>query len=224
MFIPKFEKQNNESRELESFHYFPTIIYTAKKPEFLKDAKEACRKAVNKKKKETSLDEIYPVYMTENLFQYEGMDKLNSYIAQTAWDILNEQGYDMNNFQTVFTEFWCQEYQKTADMRQHVHSYDSQIVGFYFVETPKDCSKVIFHDPRPGKVQISLPEANSTNATPASVMINFQPEEGMLIFTNSWLSHSFSRHYSNKPIRFIHFNLTVKEMPQTCLPAPAEVI
>jgi hypothetical protein len=83
----------------------------------------------------------------------------------------------------------------------------------------------MFHDPRGGKVQINLPEAEMTNATPASNIINFAPEPGMMIISNAWLPHSFGRHGSDKPLKFVHFNLSVRHVPaQTCTAPAAEVI
>jgi hypothetical protein len=62
-------------------------------------------------------------------------------------------------------------------------------------------------------------------ATPASKMINFTPKPGMMIFANSWLSHSFTRHAADKPIKFVHFNLTVIAQPQVCaVPPAAEIV
>ena len=215
-----------ENNQLQVFQYFPSLVYIIEKLEFLNDAKAACKKAVAKRKKDVKkLDEIYPVYMTDNLFEYKGMDKLSAYIAQTAWNILNEQGYAMNNFSTVFSEFWCQEHYKHSAMDQHIHGFGSQIIGFYFTETPKDCSRVVFHDPRPAKVQINLPEKDMAQATPASSMINFEPKPGMLMFTNAALAHSFTRHASSKPIQFIHFNLSIATAQQEAsCPSPVEVI
>lgn len=211
--------------QLQAFYYFPSGVYCIEKPEFLADAKAACKKSVAKQKKERKLDEIYPVYMTGNLFEYKGMDKLSEYIGQTAWNVLKEQGYAMENFNVKFSEFWCQEHYKHSAMDQHVHGFGSQIVGFYFVDSPENCSRVVFHDPRSAKVQINLPESDPSQAMPASNMINFEPKPGMLIFTNAWLAHSFTRHASTKPIQFIHFNLYVEQAQQapTCQ-APAEVI
>jgi len=216
---------SDATEQLQAFYYFPATVYCIEKSEFLKDAQAACKKAIAKQKKERKLDEIYPVYMTENLYDYEGMDKLSEYIAQSSWSILKEQGYAMENFTTQFSEFWCQEHYKHSAMDQHVHGYGSQIVGFYFTETPENCSKVLFHDPRSAKVQINLPESDPTQAMPASNIINFQPKPGLLMFTNAWLAHSFTRHAANKPIQFIHFNLYVQPNQQapTCV-APAEVI
>jgi uncharacterized protein (TIGR02466 family) len=222
-FILKGKILSEKNSQLNAFYYFPSAVYTIEKQEFLIDAKNACAKAIEKQKIERTLDEIYPVYMTENLYDYQGMDKLSEYIGQTAWNILKEQGYAMDSFNTIFTEFWCQEHHKHSSMEQHIHGFGSQIVGFYFVDVPENCSKAIFYDPRAGKVQINLPESDMTQATSASNMINFEPKEGMLMFTNAWLAHSFTKHASDSPIRFIHFNLTV----QQAMPIPeakAEIV
>jgi hypothetical protein len=61
-------------------------------------------------------------------------------------------------------------------------------------------------------------------ATPASKMINFTPKPGLMVFANSWLAHSFTRHAAELPIKFVHFNLTVIMAPQTACPMPAAEI
>jgi hypothetical protein len=55
-------------------------------------------------------------------------------------------------------------------------------------------------------------------------MINFTPKPGMLIFANSWLAHSFTRHAADLPIKFVHFNLSTISVPQACAIPQAEVI
>jgi hypothetical protein len=110
-------------------------------------------------------------------------------------------------------------------MDAHVHGLGSQIVGFYFLEAPEDCSKLVFHDPRAAKVQIDLPEQNMELVTPASKMVNLTPKAGMMVFANSWLAHSFTRHAAELPIKFVHFNLTVIQQPQVCaIPPAAEIV
>lgn len=212
------------NKDLQAFYYFPSAVYCIENTDFLQDAKAACEIAIEKQKKDQPLNEIYPVYMTGNLFDYDGMDKFAEYVGQTAWNILSEQGYKMDSYTTIFTEFWCQEHHKHSSMEQHIHGFGSQIVGFYFVDVPENCSKAIFYDPRAGKVQINLPESDMTEATAASNMINFEPKEGLLMFTNAWLAHSFTKHASDSPIRFIHFNLGVQAAPTQTTCKPAEVI
>jgi hypothetical protein len=74
----------------------------------------------------------------------------------------------------------------------------------------------VIHDPRPGKVIVSLPAEDDSKITAASPMVMFTPEPGVLILTNSWLPHSFTRNQSDKPMRFVHMNLSVaiQETPE----------
>jgi uncharacterized protein (TIGR02466 family) len=203
--------EEKSANQLQSFFYFPSSIYTIDKPEFLPIAKEVSANYLKKRKQDqTQLNEIYPVYMTEHFFNDSRMAEFSRFVAVTAWNILLEQGYQMKDFETFFTEMWCQEHHKHSAQEQHIHGAGVQMVGCYFLETPKDCSKVIFHDPKAAKVQISLPETNMAMPTFASNMLNFNPEPGKMVFFNSWLPHSFTRHASEQPLKFIHFNLGVK--------------
>ena len=211
---------------LQVAHHFPCPIYVIERPDFLDVVNAISDEELAKACKTQSLDEIYPVYMTDNYFSDPRMFNVTEFIGATAWNILNDQGYAMQNNAVSFTEMWTQEHHKHSAMDAHVHGYGSQIVGFYFLETPENCSRLVFHDPRAAKVQIDLPEQDISMATPASKMINFAPKPGMMIFANSWLAHSFTRHAADKPLKFVHFNLTVISQPQqTCvLPPAAEVV
>ena len=209
--------------QLQVAYHFPCPIYIIERPDFLEAVHTVSEEALDVQRKERDLNEIYPVYMTGSYFADPRVSAFTEFVGGTAWNILNEQGFAMGDKAVSFTEMWTQEHHKHSAMDAHVHGYGSQIVGFYFLETPEGGSNVVFHDPRAGKVQIDLPEQDMSAATPASKMINFTPKPGMMIFANSWLSHSFTRHAADLPIKFVHFNLTVIHQPQTC-PAPAEVI
>lgn len=202
--------------QINSFFYFPSGVYSMRKPRFLDVVQEVSEESLKKMHSLHPLDDIYPVYMSDNFFADPRLAEFTEFVAKTAGSILNSQGYVTENLAVFFTEMWTQEHYKHSLMEQHVHGQGVHMVGFYFLETPEGCSKALFHDPRPSKVQINLPEANMSEATYGSNMINFAPEPGMLILTNSWLPHSFSRHASDKPIKFVHFNLGV----QYIAPAP----
>ena len=211
--------------QLQVAYHFPCPIYLIERPDFLDAVKEVSDENLDTQRKTQELNEIYPVVMSGNYFADPRIEKFVQFVGATAWNILAEQGYAMQDKVVSFTEMWTQEHHKHSAMDQHVHGFGSQIVGFYFLETPENSSRVVFHDPRSGKVQIDLPEQDINMATPASKMINFEPKPGMMIFANSWLAHSFTRHASDKPIKFVHFNLTVIHQPQTCaIPPAAEVI
>jgi uncharacterized protein (TIGR02466 family) len=215
-----------QNTQLQVAFNFPCPIYLIERPDFLKSVKTVSEEALDKRKKEQALNEMYPLYMTENYFADSRVSEFTEFVGSTAWNILNEQGYAMQDRAVSFTEMWTQEHHKHSAMDAHVHGFGSQIVGFYFLETPQNCSRVVFHDPRAAKVQIDLPEQDVNIATPASKMINFEPKPGLMVFANSWLAHSFTRHAAELPIKFVHFNLSVIPAAQTNGSAkpPAEVI
>jgi hypothetical protein len=212
--------------QLQVAHHFPCPIYLIERPDFLEVVNTVSEEALADVKKVQPLNEIYPVYMTQSYFGDPRMVGFTEFVGATAWNILNEQGYAMQDKAVQFTEMWTQEHYKHSAMDAHVHGFGSQIIGFYFLETPEDGSRVVFHDPRAAKVQIDLPEQDMNMATPASKMINFTPKPGMMIFANSWLAHSFTRHAAELPIKFVHFNLAVIPMPQQAcnIPPAAEII
>jgi len=214
-----------QNTQLQVAYHFPCPIYLIERPDFLEVVNAVSEEALETAKKTQQLNEIYPVHMTESYFADPRMAGFSEFVGATAWNILNEQGYAMQDKAVSFTEMWTQEHHKHSAMDAHVHGFGSQIVGFYFLETPQDCSRVVFHDPRAAKVQIDLPEQDMNMATPASKMINFEPKPGLMIFANSWLMHSFTRHAAELPIKFVHFNLTVIHQPQTCaIPPAAEIV
>ena len=217
-------KEVIQNTQLQVAYHFPCPIYLIERLDFLESVTEVSEEALTQQRKERNLDEIYPVHMTGNYFDDSRINPFVQFVADTAWNILNEQGYAMQGFQTVFTEMWTQEHHKHSAMDQHTHGYGSQIVGFYFLEVPENSSRVVFHDPRMGKSLIDLPETDINQATIASKMINFEPRPGLMIFANSWLAHSFTRHAAEKPIKFVHFNLTVQMAVPAVCPAPAAEI
>ena len=214
-----------QNTQLQVAYHFPCPIYIIERPDFLEVVNTVSEEVLKVRRKEGDLNEIYPVYMTDNYFGNPRMAGFTEFVGATAWNILSEQGYAMQDKAVQFTEMWTQEHHKHSAMDAHVHGYGSQIVGFYFLETPEGSSNVVFHDPRAGKVQIDLLEQDINKATPASKMINFTPKPGMMIFANSWLMHSFTRHAADLPIKFVHFNLTVIQQPQACaMPPAAEIV
>jgi len=210
--------------QLQVAFHFPCPIYIIERPDFLPSVTEVSDESLQKLHKERKLDDIYPVMMSENFFADPRVATFTEFVGSTAWNILNEQGYAMHDKVVSFTEMWTQEHHKHSSMEQHTHGYGAQIVGFYFLEVPENSPRVIFHDPRAGKVQIDLPETDPNQATVASKMINFEPKPGMMIFSNAWLAHSFTRHASDKPIKFVHFNLNAQMAPVAACPMPAAEI
>lgn len=206
---------------LQPIFCFPTTVVTVFKPEFLSAVNAVSEEYLAQQPGD--INEIYPAKMSGDFSGDPRLKDFCTFIGQSAWQVLNNQGHDMQNASTFFTEMWTQEHHKHSLMEQHVHGNGAQLVGFYFLETPEDCSKAMFYDPRPGKVQINLPEANMAEITPASNAIGFEAKPGTMIFANAWVPHGFTRHGSDDPIKFVHFNINVEYAPAGACPV-AEVV
>lgn len=197
------------NNELTVETLFPTCLSYINKPEYVNTAQHVIDDYVKQSQHQTSIDPLYPVIMTENMIHDERIKDLADYILNTAWNVLQFQGYDMQFFYTQFTELWGQEHRTGSGMDYHIHGLGSQISGFYFIEVPENSGTVIFHDPRPTKVYADLLQTDYSQSTYATSQINYKPRVGDLYFHNSWLPHSFSKNGGTTPFKFLHFNIAV---------------
>jgi len=203
-----------DGSEVQKYGYFVTPIYHVNKPEFLDAVRKVSRRLLAEHEKEfPKLHPIYPVRQTSSLLVEEELKEFFDYVGYTGWNALNSEGYDMRSFSLHFQEAWVQEHHKHSGHDEHVHPYGSQLIGFYFFDTPEDSGRLVVHDPRPGKRQINLPEADMNMASDASTAVNFEPKAGDLFFAPSWVPHSISRHGGSKPLRMIHMTMSVGYTP-----------
>lgn len=193
--------------------YFSSILYIIEKPEFLSAASNASDAALTMVEQAIPLNAVYPSVMSESLIGNPDLAGLEQFIAQAGWTILDNQGYDMSSLNAVVSEFWAQKHFRFSGMEQHVHPHGVMLSGFYFLECPDGGSVVELHDPRPGKVQASLPLKDQSIVREANNSILIKPKPGMMLVTNSWLPHSFTRNSSDLPVKFIHFNISVMQAP-----------
>jgi hypothetical protein len=145
---------------------------------------------------------------TEDLLN-DSTAPLADFILNKSYDILVEQGYLMETFETFLIDFWGQSINKYASHFNHVHPYGSHISGFYFLDVPNSQTFPMFFDPRPSKVQNSLPFKFDSNHLDSKNFITTNVSPGDLIITNSWLGHGFEINLSEFPLNFIHFNIGV---------------
>tara|TARA_Y100001951_G_scaffold102671_1_gene109780 strand:+ start:150 stop:779 length:630 start_codon:yes stop_codon:yes gene_type:complete len=193
--------------------YFGSPVWIDNKPEFINSANKASDEYIKEARtKNKSLikdtGDFGLVHHSRQLLGDTRFKDFMDYIGRKAWDFLDWQGFDMKDYQTMFSEMWVQEFAKKGGGYHslHVHSND-HISGFYFLKCSSKTSFLIFNDPRPGAQMTKLRLKKPTEVTHASSMVHHYPKPGMLLFFNSYLPHEFSVDIGKKPFRFIHFNL-----------------
>ena len=221
---PEIVGQNTSEKEIkiEKIYHFASSICMVEQPEYLKVCNELSTEHLKEAKKISQMDKIYPVVMTDSFAGDIRIREFADLICEISGSILGSQGYNMTNTQVYINEMWTQEHFQYSGQEEHVHP-GSVISGFYFLECPKDGPRVVLHDPSPAKRFLGLPEFDMNTITESSVAVNYTPHAGMMMFTNSWVPHSFTKNPSKSPFRFIHFNVSL--IPAiTLTPTTAEVI
>jgi uncharacterized protein (TIGR02466 family) len=134
--------------------------------------------------------------------------KFIQFVSKKSYSFLDEQGYDLKDYSLAIRELWVQEFSKEGGGHHSIHTHSNgHMSGFYFLKCSNKTSFPIFHDPRPGKMMIQLPQKDINKITEASEKINFKPKPGTLVFFNSYLGHEFVVDHGIEPFRFIHFNI-----------------
>ena len=205
--------------------YFSTPVYTIEKPEwvtklnkatdkYIKNAQKNLQPELKERKKILGNKDYLKVkdhglsYHSTPLNGDPDLQEIEKYIGATAWNLLDEWGYDMSLYTIFYTEFWVQEFAKQGGGHHstHVH-WDNHISGFYFLKCNDKTSYPIFHDPRSGAMMTKLPHKDKSKLSNMSDMIHFKPKPGTLIFFPGYVPHEFDVDMGVEPFRFIHFNL-----------------
>ena len=194
-------------------NFFTTPIYFEEKKEWVEKLNKTSDSYIEQaKEKEKSLSNCYKdfvkVYHSNSLMEDNNFKEFLQYINSNAFDILNNQGFDLTHYSLATTELWVQEFASLGGGNHSPHSHwNGHISGFYFLKCSDKTSHPIFHDPRNGRMMNLLPEKDSSKITLASSMINIKPKPGMFVFFNSYLQHEFVVDHGIDPFRFIHFNI-----------------
>jgi len=196
------------STNIQVEYIFTTGIFRTNSKQFLDQVNTVYREKMSRIKRENPemAKTVYPVYMTDNLYDDPRMVEFRDYVGRTAWEVLANQGFDMQKYNLVFMDMFGQEHYKFSGHDTHTHP-GSHITGFYFLEVPENSCRVVFQDPRQSKYHASLAQRDMNQVTLASNEINYVPQVGDFFFTNSWLPHAFTRNANVKSMKFIHFSL-----------------
>ena len=205
--------------------YFSTPVYTIEKPEwvssaikatdkYIKESQKRLQPEIKERKKILGNKDYLKVkdhgvsYHSTPLNGDPNLKELEEYVGATAWNLLDEWGYDMSLYTIFYTEFWVQEFAKQGGGHHstHVH-WDNHISGVYFLKCNDKTSYPIFHDPRSGAMMTKLPHKDKSKLSNMSDMIHFKPKPGTLIFFPGYVPHEFAVDMGVEPFRFIHFNL-----------------
>jgi uncharacterized protein (TIGR02466 family) len=200
--------------------YFKTPIWIEDKPEFVKSLNKASNqyiKDAQKREKEFikkhgDFGRSYhstPLTMDNNFLDFR------NYVGQKSWEFLDWCGFDMQQYTTMFSELWVQEFAKNGGGHHSAHIHWNQHVsGFYFLKCSDKTSYPIFHEPRTGARATKLKMKPGNGVFHGTELVHFKPKPGTLIIFPGYLEHEYAVDFGVEPFRFIHWNIQAvpKEM------------
>jgi len=200
--------------------YFKTPIWIEDKPEFVKSLNKASNQYIkDAKKREKEFIKKHgdfgrsyhstPLTMDNNFLDFR------NYVGQKSWEFLDWQGFDMQQYTTMFSELWVQEFAKNGGGHHSAHIHWNQHVsGFYFLKCSDKTSYPIFHEPRTGARATKLKMKPGNGVFHGTELVHFKPKPGTLIIFPGYLEHEYAVDFGVEPFRFIHWNIQAvpKEM------------
>jgi uncharacterized protein (TIGR02466 family) len=200
--------------------YFKTPFWFEEKLDFLKSLTKATDKYIKearelKKEDIKKNNDFGTSYHSTTLTLDSKFKDFHNYVGQKAWEFLDWQGFDMQQYTTLFSESWVQEFSKNGGGHCSAHIYPNQHVsGFYFLKASENTSLPIFHEPRTGARCTKLKLKKTDVITYGTDIIHFKVKPGVLLFFPGYMEHRFAVDHGKEPFRFIHFNIQAvpKEM------------
>jgi uncharacterized protein (TIGR02466 family) len=205
---------------MQIVEYFKTPIWIEDKPEFVKSLniasnqyiKDAKKREKDYIKKHGDFGRSYhstPLTMDNKFLDFR------NYIGQKSWEFLDWQGFDMQQYTTMFSELWVQEFAKKGGGHHSAHIHWNQHVsGFYFLKCSDKTSYPIFHEPRTGARSTKLKMKPSNGIFHGTELVHFKPKPGTIIIFPGYMEHEYAVDFGVEPFRFIHWNIQAvpKEM------------
>jgi len=196
---------------MDAYAYFPAVVYREEHPEWVDYTKQIAQKYYDVTPENGVLEQ------TTHMANDPDLKFLVDYLLASADTILREQGYAMDRYELYLSGLWGQEVKCHGSTNIHVHR-NSQISGWFFLETPEGGSYPVYHDPRMNKQMIELDYEYSPELTNASTQVHFNNvKAGTVLFANSWMQHQLTQNHATTETKSIHFIVSHRERPcSTC--------
>lgn len=190
---------------INAFYYFPAIVYRVERPDWVEKTLNIFDKEFN-----TECDEN-KICQTKNLNNNNNIKFLTDYLIQIGEEILDNQGYDMKKYDLFVDAIWGQEIKNNFFTDIHLHK-NSQLCGWFFLETPKSGSYPIYYDTRINKEMIELDHYQTSEIKDSTSSIHFNNViPGTILLSNSWMKHQLSPNFSKQSTKTVHFIISHKD-------------
>lgn len=202
---------------MRAYEYFPSVVYRDEHPEWVEYLKQATQKHYEWIEQNRPENQRWPLIQTAHMAQDPDVKFLCDYLLMASVEILRSQGYAVDCYDFYLSGLWGQDVKCYGATNVHIHK-NSQISGWFFLDTPEGGSYPIYEDPRlMSKRMIELDYHQGAEVMNATSYIHFNNvKPGTVLFSNSWLPHQLTQSSSDKQTKTIHFIVSHKDKESSC--------
>jgi uncharacterized protein (TIGR02466 family) len=202
---------------MQSFAYFPSLVYRDEHPEWVDYTLKVAQKHFDwtaQNRPEEQKD--WPLTQTNHMANDPEIKFLVDYLLAEGNTILRAQGYDVDKYELYLSGLWAQDVKGNGGTNVHIHK-NSQVCGWFFLETPEGGAYPIYHDVRMNKQMVELDYVQGGELTNASSTVHFNNVvPGTVLFANSWMQHQLTHNASQKQTKSVHFIISHKDKAPQC--------
>jgi uncharacterized protein (TIGR02466 family) len=193
---------------MDKYEYFPSLIYRDEQPDWVQYTLQVAEKYYADVVSDGVVDQ------TNHMANDPDLKFLVEYLVLASETILRDQGYNLDKYELYVSELWGQDVKCNGGTNIHVHK-NSQICGWFFLETPDNGAYPVYHDPRMNKPMIELDYIQGSELVNASSQVHFNNiKPGTVLMANSWMQHQLTQNNSTKKTKSVHFIVSHRE--RTC--------
>jgi uncharacterized protein (TIGR02466 family) len=190
---------------MDRFEYFSSCVYRDEQPEWVEYTRQVVQKYYDRSASSGVLDQ------TDHMAGDPDLKFLVDYLLLASNTILREQGYDMDKYELYLSGLWGQDVKCNGSTNVHVHK-NSQICGWFFLDTPEGGAYPVYHDPRMNKQMVELDYVQGTGLTNSSPQVHFNNiKPGTVLMANSWMQHQLIQNNSQMETKSVHFIVSHKD-------------
>jgi len=195
---------------MEAFEYFPCKVYRDEHPDWVGYTLQVVQKYYD------AAQNGGAVAQTQHMADDPDLKFFVDYLILASREILKTQGYDTDKYDLYVAGLWGQEVKCNGGTNVHVHK-NSQLCGWFFLETPEGGAYPVYHDPRMNKQMVELDYVQGGELTNASSHVHFNNViPGTVLMANSWMQHQLTPNASQKQTKSVHFIISHRDKAQQC--------
>lgn len=178
---------------------FPTFMIEASYPAFQQEREALIERVYGIRDEDKAGREWSEQHYPHGYTSYHSRDQLYAdpvfknmvdYLFECAYEFGNRQRWNLDQFELVMTQLFCNINGKDCVHGDHVHPY-SQISGVIYLQCAPGTSTIHFNDPRTARWMVPAPLKQ--NRPENTLVTTLKPEEGKTFLFPSWLEHGVAQ-------------------------------